>query len=202
MLGGGTDDAFARLVSLACHDLRTPLATLVGFTRTLPRLVDADEKVSRYLDLMNAAGEQLGELLDDLSLAARIESGRFEPSLRGTDSLELAHSAARRVVDGEVVVTGRGGGVSVEPDVVVRSLAHLARCALRHGGLDRVELEAEGPRISLAPVGPDVMPIALGEDLRDLGAAIAVRTVAALGGSVAAEDASLLVRLPLEPVVS
>ena len=31
------DSEFARLVSLACHDLRTPLATVNGFARTLTR---------------------------------------------------------------------------------------------------------------------------------------------------------------------
>jgi signal transduction histidine kinase len=202
MPAGETEATFAQLVSLACHDLRTPLATLVGFTRTLPRLVDADEKVARYLELMDAAGTQLGELLDDLSLATRIEGGRFDPAPREADSLELARAAAERVADGEVAVAGRGGAVSVERDVVVRALAHLARCALRHGGLDRVELEADGPRISLAPVGPEVLPIALGEDLRDLGAAVGVRAVTALGGSVAGEDGRLVVRLPFEPLVS
>ena len=33
-----TDDAsFPRLVSLACHDVRTPLATVFGFARMIER---------------------------------------------------------------------------------------------------------------------------------------------------------------------
>jgi len=32
------DNQFARLVMLACHDLRTPLATVHGFAHTLARL--------------------------------------------------------------------------------------------------------------------------------------------------------------------
>jgi signal transduction histidine kinase len=199
---GRTDAAFAALVSLACHDLRTPLATLVGFLRTLPRVVETDERSARYLELMDAAGVQLGDLLDDLGLAARIEAGRFDPALREADSLELSREAATRVEEGAVDVTGRGGAVVTEPQVVVRSLAHLARCGIRHGGLDRVELEADGPRIALAPVGPEVAPILLGEELRDLGAAVAVRAFRALGGSARVEDGLLVVRLPLDPVVS
>jgi len=31
------DTFFARLVSLACHDVRTPLATVNGFVKTLER---------------------------------------------------------------------------------------------------------------------------------------------------------------------
>jgi signal transduction histidine kinase len=196
------DSAFAGLVSLACHDLRTPLATVLGFVRTLPRVVDLDERAARYVELMDAAGTQLGELLDDLSLVARIEGGRFDPALREGDSLELARAAAARVAEGTVAVTGRGGAVAVEPDVVVRSLGHLARCAVRHGGLERVELEVDGPRIALAPVAPDVAAIALGQELRDFGAAVAVSAIAALGGATAAEEGRLVVRLPFEPVVS
>ena len=36
---------FARLVSLACHDLRTPLATVVGFAHTLTRQDELEEKL-------------------------------------------------------------------------------------------------------------------------------------------------------------
>jgi hypothetical protein len=37
--------------------------------------------------------------------------------------------------------------------------------------------------------------VALGEDLRDLGAAVAVRLVAALGGSVSLDGETLTIRL-------
>ena len=39
-----TDRFFARFVSLACHDLRTPLATVSGFARTLERLELEDSR--------------------------------------------------------------------------------------------------------------------------------------------------------------
>jgi hypothetical protein len=151
---------------------------------------------------MDAAGTQLSELLDDLALVARIEAGLFDPALREADSLELARAAAERVREGEVAVSGAGGPVVVEPDTATRSLAHLARCAVRHGGVERLGVDADGPKITLAPVPNEVVPIALGENLRDLGAAVAVRAVTALGGSVTAEDGRLVVRLPLGPVVA
>jgi signal transduction histidine kinase len=199
---GRTDADFARLVSVACHDLRTPLATVLGFVRTLPRVIEADERASRYIELMDGAAQQLGELLDDLGLAARIESGRYEPMLQEADTIDLCRAAAERTTDGAVEVEGRGGSVLVEEQTAVRALAHLARCALRHGGLERVALTADGPKVTLAPVEPDVGPIILGENLRDLGAAVAVRAIAALGGSAELEEDRLVVRLPLAPVVS
>lgn len=195
------DRSFAQLVSLACHDLRTPLATVSGFAKTLVRMEDVNDQMGRYLVMIEAASDQLGELLDDLGLAARIEGGRWEPLIREADSLELAQAAAARLGD-SVAVTGAGAQVAVEADVTERALYCLARCALRHGGLARLELRAEGPNLVLDPVTADAGPVCLGRELRDLGAAVAVRAVEALGGATELEGETLEVRLPLAPVVS
>jgi len=42
---------FPRLVSLACHDLRTPLATIYGFARTLTRDEGLDDRTARFLGM-------------------------------------------------------------------------------------------------------------------------------------------------------
>ena len=76
-----------------------------------------------------------------------------------------------------------------------RAVASLAQCALRHGGLERVELTANGEELTLAPITPASAPVVLGEDLRDLGAAIAVRLIQAQGGSVTLDDETLRIRL-------
>ena len=180
--------------------MRTPLATVSGFARTLPRLITTGEREGRYLELMATAAEQLAELLDDLALVARIEDGRYEPALRTAQTLELARAAAGGLEG--VHVAGPGGDVVVEPDAAARALSLLVRCALRHGPLERVDVRAEGPNVSLEPVHADLAPILLGDDLRDLGAAIAVRVIAALGGATEFDDRRLVVRLPLEPVLS
>ena len=186
---------FAQLVSLACHDLRTPLATVHGFARTLTRLEDVGETTARYLGLIEAASEQLTELLDDLGLVARVEGGRWEPNLQETDLLELTAAAAELVEEGVVDLSGPGGRVHVDRDAMRRAIYNLARCALRHGMIDRVEVVVDGTELRLAPVGPDVAPIILGRDLRDLGAAVAVRVVEALGGTAEVDGTALRVRL-------
>src|SRR2546421_950565 len=88
------DSSFPRLVSLAAHDLRTPLATIHGFAQTLVRMDDLDETKRRYMEMIDAASRQLAELLDELGLAARISGGRYEPNLQPVDTLELARGAA------------------------------------------------------------------------------------------------------------
>lgn len=190
-----SEDSFARFVSLACHDLRTPLATVGGFAHTLDRIETLGEQGQRFVGMIQAASDQMGELLDDLGLVARIEAGRYEPNLLEADTLELAQAGAARAGE-QASATGAGGPVRVDREPVERALGALATCALRHGGLERVELTAEGGTVSVAPVSPHVAPILLGEDLKDLGAATARSVVEALGGSFTLGDERLIVHLP------
>ena len=147
------------------------------------------------MGIISEASEQLAGLIDLLSLAARIEAGRYEPEVANVDTLELAGSAAERIGD-KANAGGRGSPVRVEPGAAGTALYGLAYCALRHGGLEAVELTVDGAEIAVAPIAEGVAPIVLGEDLRDLGAAVGVRVVAAFGGSTEVDGETLRVRLP------
>lgn len=189
------DSEFARLVSLACHDLRTPLATVHGFARTLVRGGGLEPPNDRYVEMIDAASAQLAELLDELSLAARIDSGRYDPTLREADTLELARAAAARLEEQRVGVSGSGARLETDAEAVERGLAALFQSALRHGGLDSVTVEVDGLEVRLSPVTAASAPVVLGDDLRDLGAAVAARLVARLGGSLSVEGETLTIRL-------
>ena len=190
-----SSDDFPRFVSLACHDLRTPLATVGGFAHTLERMDDLGDPAPRYVSMMRAATEQMGELLDALGVVARIEAGRYEPALIETDTLELVQQAAARL--GEKA-TGSGSGATVHVDrgPVEVGLAALALCAVRHGGLEQAELVAARETVEIAPIPEAAAPIVLAEDLKDLGAATARRVIEAIGGSLKLEGERLFVRLP------
>jgi signal transduction histidine kinase len=195
MAGNATEQTeFARLVMLACHDLRTPLATVLGFTHTLARLEQLEEPATRYVEMIGAASGQIGDLVDELSLGARIESGRYEPVREELDTLELARDAAARLGEDRVETGGEGAPVAVDVEATRRAIAALARCALRHGGLERVRLAAHGQELELDPVTAAAAPVLLGEDLRDLGAAIAVRQLRAQGSSLELDGETLRIR--------
>jgi signal transduction histidine kinase len=187
---------FSRLISLACHDLRTPLATVFGFARTISRSEGLDPTLVGYSEMIEAASQQLAELVDELSLASRIEGGRYEPKLERVGTGELAGAAVERLGAERVGVSGDSAEVSVDPEATKRSVSALVQCALRHGGLERVELVADGPELRVSPITPASAPVVLGEDLRDLGAAVAVMHVTSLGGSVGVNGETLTVRLP------
>jgi signal transduction histidine kinase len=188
-------ESFARFVSLACHDLRTPLATVAGFAHTLERGDDLGEPAARYIGMMRAAAEQMGDLLDELGLIARIEAGRYEPVLTEVDSLELAQAAADRLEE-KAEASGSGGVVRVDREPTEAGLGALALCTVRHGGLERVEIKAAGSTVEISPVPAAAAQIVLAEDLKDLGAATARRLIEALGGSLTLEGERLLVGLP------
>jgi signal transduction histidine kinase len=191
-----TDDKrFAQLVSLACHDLRTPLATVFGFARTLGKS-ELEPPMDRYLEMIEAASIQLGELLDELALVARIEAGRYEPRLTSVDSLELAQAAASELEEGRVATEGRGALVQVPEEEMQRGLSQLARAAGRHGGFESVAFSVDGETLRLTPLTRMSAQVLLGKELRDLGAVAATILIRAVGGSVDADDEALVVRLP------
>ena len=189
------DRPYTKLVSIACHDLVNPLATIHGFARTLERL-DLDEPAGRYVEMIRLAGEQMRELIEQLRIATQIEAGRYVPALVGVDSLELARGAAEILDDGRVTVSGEGSVVMVDPDPARRAVAQLVRAAARYGGYDSVDLVVRGPELTISPLGRAAAPVLLGERLDELGGPAAAMLIRALGGSLAAEDECLLIRLP------
>ncbi|MFN2469918.1 MAG: histidine kinase dimerization/phospho-acceptor domain-containing protein [Gaiellaceae bacterium] len=190
------DRRFSELVSLACHDLRTPLATVAGFASTLLRLGTLDAQGERYIRLIEAATGQLADITDQLGLAARVAGGLFEPSLERVDSLELARAAVERLGGGQASAHGEGAPVHVDRTAATSALAGLLRAALRHGGLKTIELRVDGPAITAAPLVEGAARVVVGDELRDLGAATGRAVIEALGGSIEQAGEALVVRLP------
>src|SRR5436305_2041703 len=123
--------------------------------------------------MIEAASRQLAELLDELSLAARIEDGRYDPTLREANTLDLARAAAARLGEERVLVSGEGAAIDTDIASMERGIAALAQSALRHGGFDEVTVEVAGTQLRISPVTPAAAPVVMGDDLRDLGAAVA-----------------------------
>jgi signal transduction histidine kinase len=190
------DRRFAELVSVACHDILTPLATVYGFARTLEQL-PLETPAPRYLEMIGAASAQIDDLVDQLRLVARIEAGKYEPVLAERDSLELAREAAARLEEGRVIVSGRGAPVLVDPEPTARALSQLARATARFGGHDSVTLEVDGAELRLFPLSRVARPVVLGEEPRELAAPAAALLIAAIGGGLEARDEELLIRLPV-----
>lgn len=184
-------DRFAALVGLACHDLRTPLATASGLAKTLMRTGELGERDSRFVEMIDEASAQMALLIDQLGLAARIESGRYDPMPFDADTLELAASSA----DERIGAEGTGEIVETDGRTVSRALTALAVAALRFGELTSVVWTVRGRELTLAPLPAAAAPIVAGTDPRDLGVLVARAAIEHLGGSIAVEGESLRVQI-------
>ena len=177
--------SFERLVELACHDLRTPLAAVNGFTKTILRAGEVTDV--RFVELIDEAAGQMTVLVEQLGLAARIAAGHYEPHLVEASTLELAIASG---------VPAAGEGATIETDIgtVARSLGALAAAAVRFGG-DAPTWIVSGRLLSLEPVGGSAADALDGSTARDVGAHVARATIEALGGSVTLDGETLRVRL-------
>ena len=81
------DQAKSTFVSIAAHELRTPLASISGYVEML---LDGDagalnERQSDYLRVVDGSTQRLLRITRDLLDAARLEAGRMELVLRPAD---------------------------------------------------------------------------------------------------------------------
>jgi signal transduction histidine kinase len=185
------DERFPELVGLACHDLRTPLATITGFAKTLIRSDQIPEREARFIGMIDEAAEQIHGLVDELSLATQLTTGSYEPTLTEEDTLELASSSAGERVRVE------GAGVQLETDraLLTTALAALAAAALRFGQIDAVAWNVDGRELRLSPVEDGAAAILDGSSPADLGTLVAWLAIEFLGGRVGLEGQSLRVSI-------
>lgn len=90
-------EAFLSLIS---HEIKTPLTAIKGFAQLAQRAAgegDApDERVARHLRIIDQQIERLGQLVGDLSDAARLEHGGLQLTPADCDLAALVRAAAAR----------------------------------------------------------------------------------------------------------
>jgi len=207
-----------RLVELVCHDLRTPLATIL---MSAPRLASGappgpeGESARRAVALVTRAAHRMERIVADLADAAALQSGRLtvDPAPQGPvalarEAIGAAQSAAH--AQGVVLDLEAAPGlpeVHADRGRVLQVLGHLIRHAVQatpHGGRVAVRASLEGERVRFAvddggPALPEeergrvFEPFRRGPDARHRGTALGLAVVrgivAAHGGEVGVERA-------------
>jgi signal transduction histidine kinase len=84
-------------LSVAAHELKTPLTGLKGFTQLLVRQLDKNgkvepERLGRSLQAINTQSDKLARLIDQLLNLTRIEAGRLKLEKQATDVNSLLAS--------------------------------------------------------------------------------------------------------------
>lgn len=88
------DQAKTEFVSLASHQLRTPVATVKWYLDMLQSgdLGELSLKQKDYLDRMHNVNEEMVSLIDTLLSISRIEIGTIKPDIKPTNVIDLAES--------------------------------------------------------------------------------------------------------------
>lgn len=157
----------AELISIMAHDLRSPLASVKGFTATLLRAWDRfdDDQKKQMLQTVDADADRMTRLIGDLLDVSRIDAGRLELRTQVVDLARLATKAVEghRAADShhEFVLDIDEGlpETWADPDKVAQILGNLLENAVRHGaGTIAVGLHAVDDRtvITVADEGPGV----------------------------------------------
>ncbi|MFL5378399.1 MAG: response regulator [Myxococcales bacterium] len=207
-----------RFLSLAAHELKTPLTSIKGFAYSLARRLEKGEPADpRSVTILERQAERLHGLLEEMLEVSRLEMGRFVLHQEPCDLGELAQSALRSVrrlgLDPEVTVDGAGPfPLNADRERVERAIAALVQRARALGSPVRVTLSRHGSRAQLRVSWPDRMlspaERASAFDPRweepqltrqGLGMAlfIARHCIGLHGGELTCEADALLIQLPL-----
>jgi signal transduction histidine kinase len=161
----------ADFVSLVSHELRSPMASLIGSAQTLRerwRELDAGQRES-FLALIAHETSRLAALVEDVLDTSRIEAGTFTYTFGEVDLAGLVRAAAAAAESGQDEVAVRadvsGALPSVQGDAerLRQVLSNLIDNAVKYspaGGEVRVKTRAQNGRfeIAVSDRGPGIPP--------------------------------------------
>tara|TARA_B100000686_G_C16645217_1_gene892399 strand:- start:97 stop:711 length:615 start_codon:yes stop_codon:yes gene_type:complete len=198
-LGSLNSEQLARLFSLGANDLRTPLAILNGYTRTISRGLEETGDVP-YMDTVEESVREIEAIVERLALSARICEGRYMPTRVSVRIEEIAAAVVVALEADRVEVSGVGGEVMVDRPSVEDALTAVARAMMRHGAIDLVKIDVANTSLSFSPVHANARPVLAGEEIREFGISSALLVLESLGGECFLEAECFVVRLPTASV--
>jgi signal transduction histidine kinase len=122
--------AKSEFLNMAAHELRTPLAVIVGYLSMLHdgTFGDLTEDWQRVLQILMQKGEELNHIVDGLLTAARIEAGTVPGRVVDYDLREAARQAMRKATpQAELLGAELHLDVDGHPVFVQADPTHLAR---------------------------------------------------------------------------
>jgi signal transduction histidine kinase len=171
----GSPDATAEIVVAVSHELRSPLASLRGFTQMLldrwERLDDADRR--DLLQQIEHDAARMSRLVDELLDVSRISAQRFTVWPRRVDLVGLAQRVVRHVqaahpeMQCRVEAAPALPDVLVDPDRIEQLLTNLLENGAKYATPDRLsirivrEVDAAGEPALVVTVddeGPGLSP--------------------------------------------
>ncbi len=83
----------ADLITNVSHDIKTPLTSIINYVDLLKREDIKDEKIQRYLEILEQKSQRLKTLTEDLVEASKASSGNLKLELARIDLVEMIYQA-------------------------------------------------------------------------------------------------------------
>ena len=206
-----------RFLSLAAHELKTPLTSIKGFSYSLARRLERGEPSDpRHVQVLERQAERLHSLLEEMLEVSRIETGRFVLHQEPCEMVELVEASRRSLRR-----LGADGDVEAQVEAALPLVADrerieraLSAMVLRARGLGPVTIEAlrrDGRAVVRVSWSGDPLPESERSQAlqprwevpqaqrQGLGMALVVagRAAELHGGSLRAEPNAFVLELPL-----
>lgn len=162
------DKVKTEFVSMASHELRTPITSVLGFAQTLlaPDITLEREESRHYLQIIEKEAIRLRDLVSDLLDLSKIESGRTEFKKEQVNLEELVRNALEylKVSPGkEISIVSDDWGrkpIKGDREKIRRVILNIIENALRFG--TRVEVQISGEPherlVRISDNGPGIAP--------------------------------------------
>ena len=162
-----SDAARSDLVSTVSHEIRSPLTSVKGFTRTLIAKWDrfSDEQKLAMLRTINEDADRVTRLLGDLLDVSRIDAGRLRLQRQMVDLGQIVDRVVSRLEVGDnagrlsTAVDPEVPRLYADPDKVEQVLTNLVEnaCKYSDGPVSvHVGVTADEARVTVADRGPGI----------------------------------------------
>ena len=133
------NDMKSRFVSMASHEFRTPLSTILSSVTLLSKYVLTDEQTKRekHIERIRGAVTNLTDILNEFLSLGKIEEGKVEPKWARFDIKETIHDVIRQMTplkkDGQYIhhLHIGDGEVVLDPGLLKNVLINLISNALK-----------------------------------------------------------------------
>jgi Osmosensitive K+ channel histidine kinase len=90
------DQLKSDFVSMVSHELKTPLTSIIGFSKTLLTLKLSEEQHIKYLKIIEDEGKRLALLIEQYLDISKIEAGKFTMKTEDIDMVALVKELVER----------------------------------------------------------------------------------------------------------
>ncbi|MEU8892026.1 ATP-binding protein [Streptomyces sp. NPDC048442] len=168
-----TERSHAELIATVAHELRSPLTSVKGFTRTLLRKWErfTDDQKLMMLETVDNDADRIARLIAELLDIARIDTGRLELRRQPVDvAAAVGRHVHARISAGQaadrflVHIQYPLPDLWADPDKVDQVLGNLLENAVRHGeGMVTIEVapatakdDEKGTAVTVSDEGPGI----------------------------------------------